>query len=155
MLLLQSGHLVRLALRPKNTGIRNMKIEDIENNLPNGFHDAFIKNVNIDYSENIVTFNMEVLSNNPDIDKENNYKGGKLILKRVLYCAIEPPDDNYLKKDLESLRIDAGTLDSLETKPMTTLPKTIPEDAFSHWFFVQQWNAFIYVAAFDADFFWE
>jgi len=37
-----------------------MNLEDIENGLPNGFHDAFLQRVIIDYAKREATLNVSV-----------------------------------------------------------------------------------------------
>jgi hypothetical protein len=45
--------------------------------------------------------------------------------------------------------VDAGS-SNLRKSSLTRLPEPLPEGAFTHWFFVNNWNAFIHVAAMDA-----
>ena len=47
---------------------------------------------------------------------------------------------------------DAGPSKDLKTSHK--LPYSVPSDAFVYWFFVNEWNSFIHVAATDASFDW-
>ncbi len=133
-----------------------MKIEDIERELPNGFHDAELQNIFIDYDKYEAIFEIKVWIG--DINSESRelletYRRGQLKLYGLRYCVIEAPDPRYHYYDRE-LTIDAGTVNSLRKAPEVRLPELPSEEVFSHWFFVRQWNAFIYVTASNARFDW-
>ncbi len=133
-----------------------MKIEDIERELPNGFHDALLQNIFIDYDRHEAIFEMKVWIG--DIDSESKelrevYRKGQLKLGGLRYCIIEAPDPGYPWCDTK-LTIDAGTVGSLKKAPSVRLPEPLSEEVSVHWLFIRQWNAFIYVSATDARFEW-
>lgn len=133
-----------------------MKIEDIERELPNGFHDALLRNVFIDYDRHEAIFEIEIWIGNIDSEIKKLrevYRKGRLRLHDLRYCAIESPDPEYPYAG-RRLTIDAGEIGSLKKVPPIRLPEAPSEEAFVHWFFVRQWNAFIYVSATNARFEW-
>lgn len=126
-----------------------MTIEEIESTLPNGFHDAQIKSININYVERVVTFHLDVWIADAIEEDPETYQEVQLTLSRFLYCVIEAPDSQYPYQEKKMLWVDAGSAISTEGSS-TQLPKSLPEGAFAYWFFVNNWNAFIHIAAMDA-----
>ena len=61
---------------------------------------------------------------------------------------IEPPGHPNTSHAEPNL-VDGGSSE-LE-QPASQLPKPLPTGAFTYWFFVNNWNAFIHVAAFRAE----
>lgn len=62
------------------------------------------------------------------------------------FCVIEPPDFNYPFAGKKRVTIDSGS-GNLQN---VTLFEGIPDETFAHWFFVSEWNSFIYFVARDA-----
>jgi hypothetical protein len=134
-----------------------MQIQDIEDSLPNGFHDALLERIDIRYENNRAIFYIQILVGDPDsknAEEREAYRLGKLTLDSLFFCAIETPDPTYPYREKKHLRISAGHLESLTHANLPDLVQSLPENAFSCWFFIQEWNAFIYVAALDAQFIW-
>lgn len=129
-----------------------MTFEEIKQTLPHGFHDAKINAINLDYAEGVATFDLEIwVGDEEDETRENLeiYRAGKLILAGLIYCVFEAPDPKYEYFDKKALWVDAGS-DDLGDLSVTKLPKPLPDGAFAFWFFVDDWNAYIHVAAMDA-----
>jgi hypothetical protein len=128
-----------------------MTIEEIEGNLPNGFHDASLKRIEIDYVKMVAVLDIDVDTSSPDTDEE--YREGRLTLTGLLFCVIDPPDFRSPVKTTEGVWIaDSGqaTTEQLTTK----LPGPIPAGVFVHYFYINDWNAFLYVAAASARLDW-
>jgi hypothetical protein len=83
------------------------------------------------------------------------YRKGELKVSGLLYWVIEPPDANYPYGESKQLWVDAGILESANFKPSVRLPEPLPRGSFASWFFVQDWNSFMYVAAMDASLEWK
>ncbi len=133
-----------------------MTIEEIERRLPNGFHDSNIKTISIDYVMQLAKFNLEVNMGTPDVrDKEPEeiYRDGILTVSELLFCVIEPPDPQYPYKDTKGLWItSSGPIEA--AKLPIKVYEVIPEGLFDHYFFINDWNSFIYLAAKNAQFDW-
>jgi len=131
-----------------------MTIEEIEFGLPNGLHDAVLTRINIDYLNRCAKFYIKV--NVSDFDSKElaeQYRSGRLDLYGLLFCIIEPPDTRYPYQYTKSLWL----ISSGSTKPeksSSVLPQFLPDGVFTHYFFVNDWNSFICVAAMDAQFEW-
>lgn len=133
-----------------------MTIVEIEKTLPSGFHDASLGKLNIDYDKREAKLEILVDIGEPDSPreelKEANRKG-ILTLSGLLYCVLEPPDSRTTYQKAQGLWIaDSGPVDSAKLR--TKLPEPLPEGAFAHNFFINEWNAFIIIAALDAQFEW-
>jgi hypothetical protein len=134
-----------------------MTIEDIENMLPSGFHDALLQRISIDYVKREALIDLDVCIGDPDANEEEEreaHRLGHLRLYNLLFLVIEPPDPRYPCNYPEYLMIDSGPIPLLKKDPPINLPELLPADAFTHYFFVSDWNAFIYLAATDASFWW-
>ena len=129
-----------------------MTLDEIAASLPNGFHDAKIKSINIDYVNREARFDLQIWIGDDSGTKEERetYRGAQLTLSQLLFCVIDAPDSRYPYHERKALRVDAGSSNSGQISTSVRLPAPLPEHSFSHWFFVNNWNAFIHVAAMDA-----
>jgi hypothetical protein len=125
-----------------------MSIDELERTLPNGLHDAFVSGINLDYVERRAELKIDVwvgdLHAAPGQERERR-RSGVLEISGLLYFAIEPPDPTYPFARPEPLWVDVGS--STEWPSPSTLPRELPEGAFTFLLFVQQWNSSIRVAA--------
>lgn len=131
-----------------------MTLEDIEDMLPNGLHDARINSINLDYVRSIARFSMEISIAGEEA-ADPAFRTALLTLEGLLFCVIEAPDSSYPYHGAKALWVDAGAATSVPTTSPARLPVPLPEGAFGHWFFVNDWNAFIYVAATHAHLEWD
>jgi hypothetical protein len=126
-----------------------MTLEDIAAELPNGFHDAFLRRLTIDYADRRATPVLNVwvgdVAATTDAEREA-YRPVTITISSLLWCIIESPRAER-DGDADGLWIDAGPVSSLKSKP--AIP-TVPDDAFAWWTFVRERNAFIYIAGTDA-----
>lgn len=131
-----------------------MTLEEIADSLPNGFHDARIYSISINYVRREVSIDLEIWVAESQEDSEV-YRGAELKLLDFLFCVIEPPDAAYPYHHGKALWVDAGSGQDARRSPATELPDSLPKGAFVHWFFVNDWNAFIHVAAMNARISWK
>ena len=119
-------------------------------------HDAEIERVTLDYATRQAVFDCSLYVGDPDSDGEAReaQSTGRLVFTDFLYCVIEPPDTAYLYQDRDRLRVTSDGPVGGDKDPGRHLPKNLPEGAFAHWFFINDWNAFIYVAARKVAFEW-
>lgn len=131
-----------------------MTIEEIANTLPNGFHDAQIKGIGINYIEREVTMDLELWVSDSVKDNSEDYREADMKLLGLLFLVMEPPDPRYDFQEKKPLWVDAMPLEASKSTA-TQLPVVLPEKAFTYSFFVHDWNAFIHVAAMDASLSWK
>ena len=127
-----------------------MTLEEIADSLPNGFHDTQINSIRIDYVNREITLDVEIWVGDSSEDDSDVYRPAQLTLLRFLFCVIEAPDATYPYHEEKALWVDAGSEETPRIATGIQLPEPLPKGAFTHWFFVNDWNAFIHVAAMDA-----
>ncbi len=124
--------------------------------IPNGLHDAELKTLAIDYVKREVRLSLNISVGDLDAVAEAEreaYRHAEVILSGLIYYVCEPPDAGYPYDRGGSVRIDIGAMQTLTQPASMTLPP-VPTTAFVNWIFVNEWNAFIYVAAQDARLRW-
>lgn len=134
-----------------------MTIDEISDTLPNGLHDSYVLRISIDYVAGEVTFLIEVDLTSPDKQVDVAERRGELKLTGMLYCVIEPPSYSLAKEYAfaeDKLWLAADSSDFSELKECPKLPEPIPDGGFRHWFYDNNHNSFIYVAAMNAGFRW-
>ena len=129
-----------------------MTFEEIEMTLPNGFHDAKIVRITLDYLAGTILMTMELLiDTSGDRVKYDRaeVKGNKLYL-----CSIEPPDPKYpFKPHGKALRV-SGDPEPRESVIFGNILGELPEGIAIYRFFVDSWNSFIHIAASDLEISW-
>jgi hypothetical protein len=129
-------------------------LEELEDSLPNGLHDAEIQRVCIDYQQRTMTIDMSVFVG--DIaappEKREAYRDGSLVISGLQFATIEPPDARYPFSTPGTLRVD--TCD-MKKNLDPSLVQALPKDAFVRTFFVDDWNAFVHVAGLGAEIQWK
>ena len=80
------------------------------------------------------------------------YRPAIIELTGLHFWMVEPPDHDY-PGTYTYLIIDTGDVSTLKSKPASHLPD-VPKTAFVNWIYVNQWNAFMYVAAENANHRW-
>jgi hypothetical protein len=131
-------------------------LDHLADSLPNGFHDAQLKAIAIDYTALEARLSLNILVGDPDAVTEEDreaYRSAEVRLSGLIYFVIEAPDARYPYDNPGTLRIDVSRMQEL-TGPLSVSLPPLPETAFANWLFVNDWNAFIYVAARTAQFEW-
>jgi hypothetical protein len=129
-------------------------LDDLSASLPNGFHDAEMLKLEIDYTkrEAILTLDVWVAESMESAERES-YRMAELTFSGLLFWVTEPPDLNYPYDVVGSVRIDTGSMDTLKDADAIKLPP-IPEGAFVNWIYSADWNSRIFVAAEGASLKW-
>ena len=134
-----------------------MQLTDIENSLPNGFHDAFIESLNVDYTSKRALIKLRLCIGDPDAttkEEKEAYKKADLELLGLVYFVIDAPDNRYKFLETKELWIDGGEVKP-GSSPSTPVPiEMLPKGTFAYWFFARDWNSFIHVAAMSAKLEW-
>ena len=125
-----------------------MTIEEIDQSLPNGFHDSSITGVRLNYVQRTAEIDMELWFSGPEDADTEKYRPATLSISELIYFVIEPPGHPNTSHAKPSL-VDGGSSELQQAA--CRLPKPLPAGAFAYWFFVNNWNAFIHVAALNAE----
>ena len=114
-----------------------MTLTDVDRQLPNGFHDAYLLRFAADYAKAALTLDLNLWIGTPDgrtPEERERYKPGRIRIAGLCWSVMAPPDRSC-RANPRGFRIDAGPVSDLETPP--TLPRR-PPGVFSWWFFVSR-----------------
>ena len=131
-----------------------MTLTDVDRQLPNGFHDAYLLRFAVDYAKAALSLDLNLWIGTPDgrtQEHRERYKPGRIRIAGLAWCVVAPPD-SIIRANPRGFRIDAGPVSDLETPPKLPAP---PPGVFSWWFFVQEWNTSLYVAGESATLEWK
>lgn len=135
-------------------GLRAMTIKEIEKQLPNGFHDSKLKRVAINYEKREIELHFDVFIGKDEPTGGVRFREGTLKAYGLFFCVFEPPGPNYLCQLGMGLWV-ADSDEVTEDKCPIKLSYALPKAAFGHYFYINDWNAFIYLVASEARFEWQ
>ena len=123
------------------------------------FHDVKVSRISVDYIKRAVEFECTIpvgFWNSPnDHGVTDGELKGTLVLTGLLYFVMEPPAPDYPYEDSVGIEITAeGPVipREIDMDYVSKFPQDLPDEAFLHYFFVNEWNAFIFIAATNAIF---
>jgi hypothetical protein len=133
-----------------------MTFDELDSRFPNGFDDAEILGIAVDYGSRTATLQLNLRGNSPDSPDRDVYSRAILTATGIYYLSIEPPDRDHLSwPNCEKITVDGLPEDPNDFPLFASLRPTLPAGAFCCRFFVHDWNSFIHIAAADAKFSWE
>lgn len=120
------------------------------------FHDSTIKKVSVDFLTREAKFECVICVGDPDDeDHTSDEAHGVLTFIGLLYIAVEPPCSSYPYEDGGLVIVHDSSVETTEFKTSTPkLPNSLPDGAFAHCFFINNWNSYMFVAATTARFEW-
>ena len=125
-----------------------MTFEELDHELPNGFHDAKLHNLRIDYVGANMVLRTELDFGNPDGPKREDYRVADLRVSGLYFCSVDPPDPNYRYVPHGVALNVSGDPAQPDTFPaLEKLSLTLPPGVSCFRFFVNEWNSFINIAA--------
>jgi len=136
--------------------------EKLDNELPNGFHDAQLIKLVLDYATRLAILEMRILTGTPHGADSEEYRTAKLLVTGLCFCIIESPDTVYpFVPDGSGVSISGYPEDSRPAeKPNESLPMIkallakCPVGAWSYRFFSRDWNSFIHIAGTNVELSW-
>lgn len=131
-----------------------MTLEEIENFLPNGLHDAQIRRMTRDYERSELALNVAVLvglPTQPHPDKDR-YRTADIVFRQVYFCAVELP------RPESAFRYPGSLWFSYERMPLNVIPdglaNALPEGTQCYSLFVRDWMSEMHIATQDVEFSW-
>lgn len=120
------------------------------------FHDSTIKRIIVDFLAREAKFDCVVFIGDPDSrETQPREATGTLTLTGLLYISVEPPHSTYpYEKDAWEISYDGPVETTTFKAPIPKLPEPLPGNAFTHCFFINNWNSFMFIAATGANFEW-
>ena len=131
-----------------------MTFEQLDHDLPNGFHDAEIQKVIVDYAEHSAIIIMRLLVGTPHSANSDEYRPATLKISGLYYYSIDLPNPKYPFVRGAAINV-AGCPEDPQTFPdLNSLLAMMPKGVTCYRFFVHEWNSFIHIAANDVQFSW-
>jgi|HubBroStandDraft_6_1064221.scaffolds.fasta_scaffold188665_2 hypothetical protein len=139
-----------------------MTLEELESVVPNGFHDARLVRLTLDYLDRTATLHMQLFVGTPESEDPEEYKAPIVRLTGLCFFSIDLPDPNeQFVPDGSPVSVSGYSEDSTGLlKPnesivaIDTLMKNCPLGASSYRFYSYDWNSFIHIACTDANLEW-
>ena len=132
-----------------------MTFEELERELPNGFHDAHLLSLSVDYVSGTAELRMDLLFGTPESADPEEYRAAVLRITGIHFFSIGPPDSTYsFVPDGRPLWLLGGEAKSDPLPGFDKLMAKLPKEVSCFRFFVDQWNSFIHIAARDVQFSW-
>ncbi len=134
-----------------------MTLDELNHTLPNGFHDADVLSIELDYIAATAELHLSLLTGWPeDPDPERQaYQEATVIVTGLCFFSIDPPDPTYpFLPDGRPIDVsgDPAKPDNLPSLP--DLLAKLPNDAWCYRLFVSDWNSFIHIAGRNAEITW-
>jgi hypothetical protein len=133
-----------------------MTFEDLDQELPNGFHDAKIRNISVDFLNRSVLIGVELLVGLPDTPNPEDYRAGTLKLIEPCMFFVEPPDPAYpFVPRGRPVNVDGDPVRAGQSVAVDRLLPVLPQNACVYRFFLEEWNSFLYLAGASVEFSWD
>ena len=133
---------------------------ELEQLLPNGFHDARFDEIRIDYRRRVAALALEFWAvtewpeKGPAIIPEL-YRRGRVTFSGLLACAVDVPNAEYQTPDACELWIDVAPVDYNIPELLSWPKEALPEGAFRRTFyFMNDAASYVHIAAQEIDFEW-
>jgi hypothetical protein len=129
-------------------------LDELDRTLSNGFHDAEVSSIELNYIANTATFRLSLwvgFMGDPQRHRET-YQDAILKVTGLCFCTIGPPDPNYrFLPGGRPIVVDGDPAKADHLPELPALSEKLPKSAWCYRFFVTDWNAFIQIAAQDAE----
>jgi hypothetical protein len=133
-----------------------MTFDELEQKLPNGFHDAAIREINFDFIGRSAVIGMDLLTGRPDDPHPEAYRLATLRVAPVYLFFIEPPDPKYpFVPNGSHFKVDGDSIKIGQNAAVDRLLLLLPQNAATYRFFLEKWNAFLYLAGGGVELSWD
>ena len=126
-----------------------MTLAEISSSLPNGFHDAKLMTLDVDFSARVLNLRLAIWVGDMAVPTtRERYRPAQVYVSGLQFMVIEPPDSRYpfLKGPL--------TVDLMDADASLAVLGSLTPESFAARLYVGQWNAFIHIGALDARLTW-
>ncbi|MGE5322449.1 MAG: hypothetical protein ACM3SW_06285 [Actinomycetota bacterium] len=133
-----------------------MNIEEAEDTLPNGLHDAKLLRFSVDYRAKSAEFRFNAWVGDlesPDNELREKHREVTLRLSGVYFLVLEQPDPAYAYAGAVPTigGFSAWTGGIAPSQNISSLVQKLPPNAFYDATFVEDWNSFIHIGAEHAE----
>jgi hypothetical protein len=135
-----------------------MTLEELEQSLPNGFHDSLVEELSVNYNENSAFLKLNICLTAPG-DSAETFRPAKLCLNELSFIAIDPPsprdlDSKPYRPSPGGLKIDGTVADEKILPSFTQLRREIPDNVQIYSLYVNNWNSYVHIAVQEARLEW-
>jgi hypothetical protein len=134
---------------------QNMTLEQLEEELPNGLHDAQIRSITRDFENGKIILEVRILVGLPDdpLEHRDEYRNGSITFTGVELFVIESPEASsaFLAPGAVSFSVARS---EVELFPRDIVKK-LAQGINMYSFFVLDWHSSIHIAASDMRFGWK
>ena len=131
------------------------KFYEILESLPNGFHDALLKSVFVNYESDKIILSLDIWIGNLDDPVEQmreQYIPGILEFHGIEFFISEAPRPAVPCSRNEKLLINIDGIESLAGKIRVKLPGFDQTKSFAVWVYISNFNCFLFICARSAKF---
>jgi hypothetical protein len=133
-----------------------MTFEKLEMELPNGFHDAEILNISVDFLNRSIVIGMNLHVSTPSDPDPERYRAGTLRVQSASLFFIEPPDPRYhFVPDGTPLDASGSSVRAGQDSAIDRLLAVLPPNSTPYLFFLDDWNSCLYLAGTSVEFSWD
>jgi len=133
-----------------------MTFEEIDKQLPNGFHDAKIRKINADLLNCSIRIEMDIHVGVPEDEDRERYQTGVLKVTSSYLFFIEPPDSRYrFMPNGSAFNVDGDSVKLGQSPDVDRLLPVLPQGYTAYRFFLEEWNSFLYLAGASVEFLWD
>lgn len=140
-----------------------MTFDQLDEDLPNGFHDAKLLRLALDYEQRSAMLYMKLLVQGPQGPNSEEYRGATVQVAGLCFCSIElPSPDEPFVPDGFPVNISGYSEESPALmNPNQSLAQIreilakCPPGTSSYRFFSHDWNSFIHIAGTDVRLSWD
>jgi hypothetical protein len=132
----------------------SMTLEELDETLPNGLHDARIKALTHDFENATVRIVVEVLVGLPSDPPQDQfrYRTAEVLFDKVLFCSVEAPENERILGHPGSIWFkfwltEPGTLQE-------RIVRVLPQDSLCYSIYILEWESQIQIAAGGMSFRW-
>jgi hypothetical protein len=124
-------------------------IDEVIFGMPNGFHDAYLLSISVDYRECILRINLNWWTGDLGSEIEEvreAYREGTFVVTGLQYFVVESPANG-------SSVDEPSHIDGFATRTSDVIRASLPDvssEVFRYSFFVGEWNSFIHFAGTSA-----
>jgi len=130
-----------------------MTFDEWDHKLPNGFHDAEISSLEIDYARGLMTLKMGLLTEVEQGEVDDRAEAIVSVFG-LQFCSIGAPFATYPYQKRAAITVSGDPAKSDHLPELDGLTPTFPKNTTCYRFFVHDWNSFIYIAAADVQVRW-
>lgn len=133
-----------------------MTFREVEQGLPNGFHDSAIRRISVDFVSRSILVAMDIHAGVPGDADPERYRPGSLRVSSPYLFFLEPPDPRYrFIPNGSAINVDGDSVKLGQDPAVDSLLPVIPRDATIYRFFLEEWNSFLYLAGASVEFSWD